>query len=46
MGEDSVLECINEVGQIKAYASYTTVGEKYDAQRVGVVSENQKPQFA
>lgn len=38
MGDDSVIECINEVGAVKAYSSYTTVGEKFDAQRVGVVS--------
>lgn len=40
MGDDSVIECINEVGSIKAFSSYTTVGDKYDAQRVGVVSKN------
>lgn len=39
MGDDSVIECINEVGAVKAYASYTTVGDKYDAQRAGVVSK-------
>jgi hypothetical protein len=39
MGDDSVMECINEAGSVRAYSSWTTVSNgKFDAQRSGVVS--------
>lgn len=34
MGKDSVIECVNEAGSIKAYASWTEVAlGKFDAPR-------------
>lgn len=34
MGDDAVIECINESGNVKAYASYTIVQSgKYDSSR-------------
>lgn len=40
MGKDSVIECINEAGSVKAFSSMTiAAGGKYDAPRSGIVSE-------
>jgi hypothetical protein len=40
MGRDSVVECLNESGSVKAYTSLTEVGNgKYDAPRTGIVSK-------
>ncbi|KAG5675626.1 hypothetical protein PVAND_005515 [Polypedilum vanderplanki] len=37
MGDDSVVECVNESGSIKAYTSWTTVGGgKFDSSRNGI----------
>jgi DOMON domain len=39
MGRDSVVECINESGSVKAYTSMTVVAnKKYDSPRTGIVS--------
>lgn len=39
MGKDSVVECINESGSVKAYTSWTVVANgKFDAPRTGIVS--------
>lgn len=38
MGDDSVMECIPENGNIKAYTSWTSPGPNYGATRDGVVS--------
>lgn len=39
MGRDSVIECVNEAGAVKAYASWTIVESgKFDAMRTGIVS--------
>lgn len=39
MGDDSVIECINESGAVKAYTSYTSVRDgKFDSSRQGIVS--------
>lgn len=38
MGKDSVVECINESGSVKAYMSWTSVANgKFDAPRTGIV---------
>jgi hypothetical protein len=38
MGDDSVVECINESGSVKAYTSWTIAGAgKFDSSRNGIV---------
>lgn len=38
MGKDSVVECVNESGSVKAYTSWTVVSNgKFDAPRTGIV---------
>lgn len=38
MGDDSVMECVPENGQIRAYASWTNPRPKLSVTRQGVVS--------
>lgn len=38
MGEDAVMECVPENGQIRAYASWTTPSPNLGVVRQGVVS--------
>lgn len=38
MGDDSVMECVPEAGQIRAYASWTTPRPNLGVTRQGVVS--------
>lgn len=38
MGDDSVMECIPENGNIRAYTSWTAPGPNYGVTRDGVVS--------
>lgn len=39
MGDDSVLECVNENGELKVYSSWTEAkNRKYNAFREGIVS--------
>lgn len=39
MGKDSVVECVNESGSVKAYTSMTVVANgKFDSPRTGIVS--------
>lgn len=40
MGDDSVMECVPENGQIRAYTSYTTPRPNLGVTRQGIVSEN------
>ena len=38
MGDDSVMECVKEGDEIKAYSSWTVVGANYASVREGIVS--------
>lgn len=43
MGDDSVLECVKENGELKLYSSWTAVkNRRYSATREGVVSQKLK----
>lgn len=39
MGDDSVMECVPEAGQIRAYTSYTLPRPNLGVTRQGIVSE-------
>lgn len=39
MGDDLVIECVNQNGRVNMYSSYTSGAPNYGVTRIGVVSK-------